>query len=283
MLKVINPGIYSSIQDQGRFGFAHLGVPVSGCMDEVSANFSNRILGNSLDHAVIEITFGLTKFQFLSPTIICLSGANCFPKLNGDVITLNTPIPIKENDILSFGAATIGVRTYLAVKNGFQTEKKLQSKSQYKNITENYCLQKNDLLYFEPFVKKLPKVNAKLKVNTFQFLQQELFCTKGPEFDLLSKEQKELLFTTSFSISKDNNRMGCRLNEEIPNRLPSILTSSVLPGTVQLTPSGKLIVLLKDCQVTGGYPRILQLTKEAIAVLAQKSTNQYVNFTLKTI
>ena len=67
--------------------------------------------------------------------------------------------------------------------------------------------------------------------------------------------------------------MGYQLVELIDNNLPSMLTSSVLPGTVQLTPSGKLIILMRDCQVTGGYPRILQLSEASINILAQKTTN----------
>ena len=81
-----------------------------------------------------------------------------------------------------------------------------------------------------------------------------------------------------FIISEDNNRVGYRLKESLENNLKPILTSSVLPGTVQLTPSGKLIVLMRDCQVTGGYPRILQLSNESIDKLAQKITGDMIRF-----
>jgi allophanate hydrolase subunit 2 len=70
------------------------------------------------------------------------------------------------------------------------------------------------------------------------------------------------------------------LNETIPNTLPSILTSAVLPGTVQLTPSGKLIILMRDCQVTGGYPRVLQVSEESINRLSQKITGDKIQFVL---
>ncbi|WP_408034063.1 hypothetical protein [Tenacibaculum sp. 1_MG-2023] len=85
----------------------------------------------------------------------------------------------------------------------------------------------------------------------------------GPEVSL-NDVQKQQLEKQIFTISNDNNRMGYRLNETIDNELSSILTSAVLPRTVQLTPSGKLIILMRDCQVTGGYPRILQLTETSI-------------------
>ena len=84
-----------------------------------------------------------------------------------------------------------------------------------------------------------------------------------------------------FTISSDNSRMGYRLNETIPNNFESMLTSGVLPGTVQLTPSGKLIVLMRDCQVTGGYPRVLQLSENAINILAQKTTGDQLRFVVE--
>ena len=113
------------------------------------------------------------------------------------------------------------------------------------------------------------------------FESQMITCSKGPEFDSLSASQKEVFANQSFTISNDNSRMGYRLNEVFENALPSILTSSALPGTVQLTPSGKLIILMRDCQVTGGYPRVLQLTNTAINQLAQKKTNDTFQFVLR--
>ena len=74
--------------------------------------------------------------------------------------------------------------------------------------------------------------------------------------------------------------MGIQLKEPIQNNLPAILTSAVLSGTVQLTPYGTLIILMRDCQVTGGYPRVLQLPEEAINCLSQKTTNSQFHFVL---
>ena len=84
-----------------------------------------------------------------------------------------------------------------------------------------------------------------------------------------------------FTVSDHNNRVGYRLKECLENNLPSILTSAVMPGTVQLTPSGKCIILLQDCQVTGGYPRILQLSDIAIARVSQKISGDKIQFRLE--
>lgn len=102
----------------------------------------------------------------------------------------------------------------------------------------------------------------------------------GPEFDILNDQDKKTIFNSTFMVTKDNNRMGYRL-EGSPYTNPAnynMLTSSVLPGTVQLTPSGQLIVLMQDCQTTGGYPRILQVTQSGINSLAQKKSSDAITF-----
>ncbi|MBT8302888.1 MAG: biotin-dependent carboxyltransferase family protein, partial [Bacteroidia bacterium] len=89
---------------------------------------------------------------------------------------------------------------------------------------------------------------------------------------------QDKLFNQEFTISNTHSRMGYQLNEFLENDLKSILTSHVLPGTVQLTPSGKLLVLMRDAQTTGGYPRVLQLSESAINLMAQKNTNDKISF-----
>jgi len=102
----------------------------------------------------------------------------------------------------------------------------------------------------------------------------------GPEFDVLSKAQKELIFKKTFTIAKENNRMAYQLEESIGEHKHIMLTSATLPGTVQVTPGGKLIILMRDGQTTGGYPRILQLTEEAIDRLAQKTFGDTISLKL---
>ena len=282
MIKVLKAGFYSSIQDNGRAGFTSKGIPVSGVMDSYAATISNSILNNSLANAVMEITFGGTKLQFLLDTFICISGGDFSPSLNGDKILMNSKVRIFKNDVLSFGKINFGVRCYLSVKGGFQTEKVLGSRSFYQGITETSTIKKGDILSVEKNCNEFEETNASVKVLKAHFSSKEIVCYKGPEFDLLKEHQKKDLFEQLFSISNDNNRMGYRLNETIKNDLSSILTSAVLPGTVQLTPSGKVIILMRDCQVTGGYPRVLQLTEKAMNQLSQKTTNKEFRFVLKS-
>ena len=281
MIKVLKSGFYSTIQDRGRVSFASIGVPISGVMDKYSSDLANSLLNNYLVNAVLEITFGGLKLEFLSETIICISGGDFSPKINNQSIHLNSRIKVKKNDVLSFGRVNFGVRCYLAVKGGFLTQEILKSKSFYKNVTDQFLIKNEDLLPISILKRVLESSNTSIKIDKNHFESREIECYKGPEFDLLNDDQKHQLQKQIFTISNDNNRMGYRLNEVFENKLPSILTSAVLPGTVQLTPSGKLIVLMLDCQVTGGYPRVLQLQENAINKLAQKTTGYIIKFILK--
>lgn len=280
MIDVLAPGIYSTIQDFGRIGFQEYGVPYSGVMDRTAASLANAILGNSPDSPVLEITMQGPKLQFKCTTTICVTGANLSAKLNNSIFLNNKPMMVKSGDILSFGSLKKGIRAYLAIKGGFQTEQVMWSCSMYSGITKKEKLEKGDVLKISTANNLVRNYNASIKINFDYFNLKTLEVFKGPEFDMLSKKQKIQLLNTEFTISKNNNRMAYQLNETLQNNLKPIITSPVLPGTVQLTPSGNLIILMRDCQTTGGYPRVLQLKESAINLIAQKYTNQPVLFQL---
>lgn len=280
MIKVLKAGFYSSIQDMGRFGYQEYGVPYSGVMDVLSASMANSLLGNDVNAAVIEITMTGPKLQFFKAITICISGADISPQLNKRSIKLNKAIQVKSGDVLSFGKLSKGFRCYLAVLGGFKTEKVMRSRSMYKGITAQFMLYKDDELDHEDVLTGVASAHASIKVNASHYDSEVINVFKGPEFDLLSKDQQKELFAKAYTISKDNNRMAYQLEATLKNNLKPIITSSVLPGSVQLTPSGKLIVLMRDCQTTGGYPRVLQLKESAINVLSQKFTGQSILFKL---
>lgn len=281
MVKVLYSAFGLSLQDLGRFGYASFGVPCSGAMDQYASKLANRLLDNPEEDAVLEITNGGCKLEFTSKTSICLTGADYSAKMNGKPIELNKIIRVGEGSLVSFSKRKYGFRTYLAVKNGFKTTAVLGSKSMYQNITSGHILKKGDNLKIESFTNDRKNSSAKVRVEHEYFKDTSIECFKGPEFDLLSDFQQQQLLNTDFQISPNNNRMGYQLVQDIKNSLVQMLTSSVLPGTVQLTPSGKLIILMRDCQVTGGYPRVLQLSVNSINRLAQKSTNDSIAFKLQ--
>ncbi|MEZ4840061.1 MAG: biotin-dependent carboxyltransferase family protein [Flavobacteriaceae bacterium] len=280
MIRVISAGIYTTVQDLGRQGYGHLGVPISGVMDNYSAKLANHLLGNNENKSVLEITLGNTTLLFENNLFIVISGADLQPLINDSKVSINRVLEVNAGDVLKLGKPMFGVRTYVAVKGGFQIKEVLGSKSWFKNVTEQFLVKKGDILPVLPQKSFKMLKNASVRVNKEHFITKFIEVYKGPEYDLLTEKQRNELKNTVFTISKDNNRMGYRLVETVENELGSMLTSSVLPGTVQLTPSGTLIVLMRDCQVTGGYPRVLQLAENAIDRLSQKSTNDTFQFKL---
>ena len=276
MIVILHPGIYCSVQDQGRFGHTKIGVPQAGCADTYAAKMANALLKNHEKDALIEITFGQGEFKFTSDTYICLTGGDFSPKLNGKLIKMQSVYFIKKDSVLSFGKRVYGARVYLSVQGGIQTETVYGSRSFFDGITQQK-LGKGTMLPILPVEERTETSLSKVRVTDKHFTTIYLPCLKGPEFFKLNQEQQRKLFTP-FSISDDNNRVGYRLKESLKNNLSSILTSAVLPGTVQLTPSGKCIILMQDCQVTGGYPRILQLSEIAIARVSQKISGDEIQF-----
>lgn len=280
MVKVIKSAFYTTIQDLGRMGYQKFGVPISGVMDLYSAQLANALLGNDKKNALLEITMTGPELQFNQDTFICITGAQINPKLNQIAIRQNHSIRIKAGDVLSFGKTKLGFRAYLAISGGFKTEMVMNSRSMYNNITKQFKIDCGDELHIETNPINLEQTHAAIKVNENHFSSNEIKVFKGPEFSKLSNKQQGMLFQQYFTISKDNSRMAYQLNELVENNLKPIITSLVLPGTVQLTPSGKLIILMRDCQTTGGYPRVLQLSESSINVLAQKFTGNHIRFIL---
>ncbi|GAL72060.1 biotin-dependent carboxyltransferase family protein [Jejuia pallidilutea] len=280
MIKIIKAGFYSSIQDFGRLGHQHYGVPISGVMDKRAARVANTLVGNQENAAVLEITMSGPTLKFNCSSVIAIAGGDLSPKLNGITVKNNKLIAVNKGDVLSFGQLTSGFRSYLAVSGGFLTREVLGSKSMYPYIYKHQTIQNGDVLEIAQKTTLEQKRYATVAVNDAYLKSSTLEVLKGPEFHRLSVTQKKQLFENTFTVSKENNRMAYQLGEILQNNLDPIITSPVLPGTVQLTPAGKLIVLMRDCQTTGGYPRVLQLTDVAINILAQKYTGNLIGFKL---
>lgn len=282
MVEILSKGFYTTIQDFGRIGHQHHGVPISGAMDKRAAKLANALIGNIEDAAVMEITMSGPKLRFGADTAIAITGACMGASLNRESIPNNRFVEIKKGDILSFGKLNLGFRCYVAIIGGFQTEMVLGSRSMYHGVTAHSNIIKGDILKIgrgKGILKQ--KQFSGLKVNDGYLKSSKLNVYKGPEFECLTKSQKEVLFSKTFMVSKKNSRMAYQLEETFQNNLKPIITSLVLPGSVQLTPSGKLIVLMRDCQTTGGYPRVLQLSEMAINSLSQKFTGDSLYFVLK--
>ena len=278
-IEILQAGLFSSIQDRGSFGFREYGVPTGGAMDLQAAGMANLLLRNNPDAAVLEITLQGPKMQFLAPAQIAIAGADLSPELDGKPLDNYRLYNVDAGQVLSYGKRKSGYRAYLAIKGGFQTEFLMGSRSWSPGITEFRRLEKG---------MKLPFLESELSsASSFSAVKVDSYLTSavveafpGPEFQLLKTSEKEALQKWHFSAAKESNRMGIQFQEKLENSLEPILTGPVLPGTVQLTPSGTVIALMRDGQTTGGYPRILQLSELGINTLAQKLPGENLQFKL---
>lgn len=280
-IEVLQPGLFSTIQDLGRYGFLKYGVPLSGTMDGYASKIGNLILNNPVDSAVLEITQMGPKLKFNAKAKLVITGADLSPWINKIPLANNTIYSINCGDVLSFGKRKSGCRAYLSIGGGFKTSESLGSKSWYEGISDFSKLTTGMSLAFENTAFSYSDTFAGVKINSEYLEQKALQVFPGPEYGLLSAKERELLAVNEFSVDKKNNRMAIQLQESFENDLNPIVTGPVIPGTVQLTPSGNLIVLMRDCQTTGGYPRIFQLSDQAMNVLSQKVLGDKILFQLE--
>jgi biotin-dependent carboxylase-like uncharacterized protein len=282
MIEVISSGLYTSIQDLGRFGHRKYGVPVSGVMDRYAAKLANRLCGNNDDAALLEITLTGPVLKFNTSTQIAITGAGFSPTLDDIEIGLNSRIEVAAGSILKFGLPSFGLRAYLAVAGGFQTKKVLDSFSFYEGITKNGKINKGDILSIITSENEFVKTaSAKIKVDKIHFTTSKIEVFKGPEFQFLPEIIKEKLFSSELKVKTESNRMAYMLGGWENFTANEIITGPVMPGTVQLTPSGQCIVLMRDAQTTGGYARVLQLSENSISCLAQKKAGEKITFFMK--
>ena len=278
MLKVIKSGFFTTIQDSGRFNYRNKGVPVSGAMDSFSYAMLNMLLENENKAAVLEITMTGPTLEFELDTYIAAGGAELPMSLNGQPIKNYKVHKVSAGDKVSFDKLDHGLRSYLAIKDGFKTPLVLGSRSYYKPLTISTRIQDYEQIPYDECKSFTPKLQELKPHSLLKETVLEVFG--GPEYRLLTDQQKKALFGNDFTVAKENNRMAYQLNEPIDGHSISMLTSATLPGTTQLTPSGKLIILMKDGQTTGGYPRILQLSEKSISILSQKRFGDHLSFKL---
>ncbi len=275
MIKVIQTGLFTTIQDGGRHGYRNIGIPTSGFMDQENAWAANIIVDNDREESLFEITLTGPTLIFNGNYVISITGGDFNPLINELPVKMYQPINVKLGDTLKINNTKNGARCYLAISGGIDVKSIFGSKSFFSNISESYYLRKGDE------IKISNNSNSKiLKKNKFKFkLKKSMDVFKGPEFDLLSIKVKKMLFKNEFTI-RTNSRMGYNLEEKVQIGIKSIISSPVMPGTIQLTPSGKMIILHRDCQTTGGYPRILQLNKSSLNHLSQIKSNEKIKFSL---
>ena len=275
MIKVIQPGLFTTIQDGGRHGFRNIGIPTSGFMDQESAFAANELVNNNKDESLIEITLTGPTLIFNCNCVISITGGDFKPLINDLSVKMYQPINVSSGDILKLNNTINGARSYIAVSGGLNLKSLFGSKSFFINISDSYYLKKGDEIKVSKTSENKILKWDKLRFNLNRFMK----VFKGPEYELLSINSKKKLFKNEFTINT-NNRMAYNLEEKLQVDIKTIISSPVLPGSIQLTPSGKIIILHRDCQTTGGYPRILQLDTNSLNNLSQLKFNDKIKFSL---
>ncbi len=275
-VQVIHTGFYTTIQDSGRTGYRHWGVPVSGPMDRESFALANALLDNSETAAVLECTISGPTLLFNAPTRVAVAGGPIEIRLNGVEVEMCKAIDCDLGTILEFGKITKGVRSYIAFEGGLATPKTLGSRSQYFPVTEYKKLQKGMVLPLRPHTTALPKIMQVPSTNWIG-TTETLNVLKGPDWGRISEQHQTQLLSEKFSIGS-NDRMGYQLKGALSKNNYGLPSSFVLPGTVQLTPEGTLLVAMADGQVTGGYPRVFMLSGNEVSKLAQLRTGKTIRF-----
>lgn len=291
-LKIIKAGLLDTVQDLGRYGYQHLGINPGGAMDPFSASLANALLGKELNGPVVEIHFPAPKFLFQKPAVICLTGADFSPLCNDKEIPVCQPMAVSENTILSFRKICNGARCYLSILNNLEIEPWLNSYStNLKAAVGGYNgrrLEKEDEMAFADLVFKtqtdfvrLPWRYAEANDN----YSNEIEFVVGPEWNWLPTKSQTKFLNNTFLINSSSDRMGYRLQGEMleQGRKEQLISSAVNFGTVQLLPSGQLIVLMADHQTTGGYPRIANVIIAHLPKLAQTAAGNEIKFVMTNV
>lgn len=276
--KVLNSALLSLIQDSGRFSYSHLGVTNSGFMDEYAAFACNKLLDNDIKGNLLEISFPNLHLEATKDTTLAITGAYCEFFINEKEKNTWASHKIKKGDTIRIGKFRTGQRVYLGVKNGFVLKKEFGSFSTTLKEGFGKKLEKNSVLDFEEFKgleskrwheNYLPKYDKELTLRVILSYQEDSF----------SKEAKELFFNNKYKITSDFNRMACKLDgKEIKSNINGVISEAISYGSIQIPTDGKPIVLLKEAQTIGGYPKIGSVLSIDCFKLAQMKIGGTINF-----
>ncbi|NMM47216.1 5-oxoprolinase subunit C family protein [Marinigracilibium pacificum] len=281
-LKFSKGGMYSTIQDGGREGFRKFGVPIGGFLDRRSAHLANKILGKEIDSPLIEITLIGPEFVVVVGEInIVLTGPETEFLINGEPAEMAKINSLKAGDIVKIGKVKYGCRAYLAFGGKLDIPKWLGSSSAaplIAPIVTPWAIIKQDTLLRICHTDRLKINESNIKQNLVYKFPIEIHVTPGPEFHLFKKKQVHDFFKMEHEVSNESNRMGLRLKAHFnPGEIKNMISSGVVPGTIQITETGIPILLLADAQTTGGYLRFANVVDNDLDLCAQlKPGDQFI-------
>lgn len=283
MLQVVEPGPFTTVQDDGRVGRAHQGIARSGAADQGSRALANRLVGNRLDAAVLEITFGPAVFRALEPAIIAVTGAMADITVIDSSgvareVAQNCALALTSGVCVRIGAVRDGMRTYVAIRGGAGADVVLGSRS-FDTLGRigPPPLRSQDLLPIgsdatgPPWFEVVPVVPLSHPAVIAVHL--------GPRDDWLLPGQAARLLATTWIVSGNSDRTGVRIGGAVLlRRSGEIPTEAMIPGAVQLPMDGRPIILGPDCGTTGGYPVIAVVTRGGLDRVGQLRPDDALRF-----
>ncbi|WP_338590876.1 biotin-dependent carboxyltransferase family protein [Shewanella khirikhana] len=279
MLEVLQAGIQTTVQDLGRSGVAHLGLPRSGALDRQALLLANRLLGNPDNTAGLEFALGQSSLRFNRDAWIALTGADFDARIDAKPVWSGWRSLIKAGQTLSLRGPKAGMRAYLAVDGGIQVPLFMGSASTDLSSglggLEGRALRSGDRLELGP------ERSLKHQVGAMQSpWDNQIRVLPGPQYPLLA--ETSILTDSTWQLQPSSNRMGGRLTgPALRLKAPLEMASQgVFPGVIQLPPSGQPIVLLNDAQTTGGYPIVATVIEADLWKLAQARPGQSLQFVL---
>ncbi|MFF5498818.1 biotin-dependent carboxyltransferase family protein [Streptomyces aquilus] len=278
-LAVVRAGALTTVQDLGRLGHAHLGVPRAGALDGPAAALVNRLVGNPPEAAVLETTLNGCSLRPRSAVTVAVGGAPCPVRVDGRPVAWGAPVRVPAGSLLDVGAAVRGVRSYVGVCGGITVEPVLGSRSTDllsglgpAPLTDGTVLPLGSPTHLHAPVDVAPQPAPPAELV--------LRVTLGPRDDWFTPEAVRAFTSRTFRVSPASNRIGLRtdgpaLDRARPGELPS---EGMVLGAVQVPPDGRPVVFLADHPTTGGYPVIAVVRTEDLSAAAQAVPGTPVRF-----
>ena len=266
-VEILDPGALTTVQDLGRPGWAHLGVPRSGALDTPALRLANRLVGNSESAAALETTLSGMVLRPSAATAIAVTGARCEVLVDGRAATWGAAVPVAAGAEVRVGAAVDGLRSYVALAGGIEVQTVLGSRStDLLSGLGPSPLAAGDRLPLGPAGRTPYGTEAVPEPR-----RDRLRIVLGPRADWFTAEALGGLDGAVYDVSADSNRIGLRLvgsaiERARPGELPS---EGMVLGAVQVPPSGRPVVFLHDHPTTGGYPVVGVVLEDDLPVCAQ--------------
>jgi KipI family sensor histidine kinase inhibitor len=287
-LEVLKPGLFTTIQDLGRWGYQASGVSVAGAMDPLALRLANGLAGNAQDAAALEITLLGPTLRVVRACTVALHGAAADCHLNGAPARSGQALELQPGDELAVGRTSAGARVYLALAGGIDVPPVLGSRSTYTRGGfggfEGRALQVGDMLAIGSSVPgPAPATAPDLPLP--QGHEQTLRVVLGPQADHFSDATIAEFLSTPFQISTDADRMGYRLAGHPLKHQGSaeIVSDGIVLGSVQVPPHGNPIIMLADRPSVGGYPKIATVITADVRLLAQCRPGMRLRFQKVTV